>query len=841
MMELKRNLKLPTNTIDQLQFVLTTIRKIEQKNLKMGLIFQDITECYRCLATYNYEVGEDTFKILQGIDARWENLLFQAKTRDIELFPVKQRFTQVTSELREVFMERTIDMKKRFVQEGPDQNNISLEDGLELMNNNKESLLQLINDRTKLVNAQKLFGIEITTCPDLTFVEKQVQQLEELFNVYLFHRDKAQQWSKILWSELDVGLLSKECEDCLEKLNCLPNELKNLNTFRKVSEAIHAFKESLAVIETLKNEALRDRHWQQIMDLTSVHMDLRLSNFTLGKLFDMNLSRFAKEISAITQAAIQERKIEKKLASIKENWSKRNFELGVFKEVPILADTSEMEAELEDDVLNLQTLLNSRFVMHFRNEVQEWDKNLSGLTDCIKIWTTVQQKWMYLEAKQNKKKKKKITTQKCVYVYVNETGVFIGSEDIRTQLKNAAKAFDSIHNEFKNLMENLQSNPNAVRACKDGNRFEDLKRLSNELDACQRSLSDYLESKRNAFPRFFFISDEELLSILGSSDPTTVQEHMLKLFVNCKNLKFRGGHHIIGMESSEGETFDFIETVEATSKVEKWMNGVQKAMRTTLHRIAKEAVFTYPSKNRVDWTYDCLGMVGILGCQIWWTWQVQDTFLKKGGANIIVCVGANPKVSKGNKNAMKQLNEKMTEQINQLIVQVRRSDLTKNQRRKINTLIIIDVHARDIVAGFVRNSVSDANEFEWESQLKFYWDKDLDDVAVRQCTGSFRYGYEYMGLNGRLVITPLTDRCVITLTQALTFHMGGAPAGPAGTGKTETVKDLAKALAIPCFVTNCGEGLDFKAMGSIFSGLIQIGAWGCFDEFNRIEAEVLSV
>lgn len=283
------------------------------------------------------------------------------------------------------------------------------------------------------------------------------------------------------------------------------------------------------------------------------------------------------------------------------------------------------------------------------------------------------------------------------------------------------------------------------------------------------------------------------------------------------------------MIAKDGERVKLHEHFTMEGEVEVYLNRLTESMRRSLKVILNNAVEKAVNWEidtpRHEWLFNYPAQLCITGTQIYWSDETQQALEEYEG---------------GQEDAVKRYLQTCNNRLSALI-QLVLGELSGADRTKIISLITMDVHSRDVVDRLIAQKTEGPNAFAWQQQLRFEWEQPTLDVNVKICDFSCKYFYEWVGNTGRLVITPLTDRCYITLTMALKLYLGGAPAGPAGTGKTETTKDLARALAIPCYVFNCSDQMNFQSIADIFRGLAQTGAWGCFDEFNRIPIEVLSV
>ncbi|XP_049864535.1 dynein axonemal heavy chain 6 [Schistocerca gregaria] len=664
---------------------------------------------------------------------------------------------------------------------------------------------------------QRQFKLEITKFELLDEVLNDVKLRQLLW-------ESVEKWDKLIqeWYEADFSTLDPEemnvttmrfIKNILQLEKGLPENL----ILPQLKYNVELMKDKMAVVTYLRNPSLKPRHWLQIEGVLKYKFPTE-EPITLRLLECIGVFTFPDELQEISGQASSESGLESLLQKVEDAWKTIEFVVLPHrdsKDVFILGGLEEIQQVLDDSNINMSTITSSRHVGPIKPRVDEWASQLQLFSNTLDAWMLCQQGWMYLES-------------------------IFSAPDIQRQLPQEDKMFNIVDKSFKDIMRRTAENPLAMQACTAPGLLETFNRNNVLLDQIMKCLEAYLETKRVAFPRFYFLSNDELLEILAQTrNPFAVQPHLRKCFDAIAKLEF-GVHEkegesgetaatvmttdIVAMISPEGERVALGQGLYARGNVEDWLGKVEEYMFLTLRKRMKFAIGDHNNSEREVWVVSHPAQIILTVSLIIWCENVHLVFMP----------------DKNIKQALAAFEKKCFQDLNSLAAMVR-GDLSKLNRMIICSLITIDVHARDIITSLVKLNVQNSSHFEWLKQLRYYWEEDIDNCVARMSSACYVYGYEYLGASPRLVITPLTDKCYLCLMGALQLDLGGAPAGPAGTGKTETTKDLAKSLAIQCVVFNCSEGLDYKMMGRFFSGLAQSGAWCCFDEFNRIDIEVLSV
>ncbi|KNE55585.1 hypothetical protein AMAG_01476 [Allomyces macrogynus ATCC 38327] len=426
-------------------------------------------------------------------------------------------------------------------------------------------------------------------------------------------------------------------------------------------------------------------------------------------------------------------------------------------EVALIKEFKGVLVELSDQRAVVSSLLATPTAGAFGELLAFWDTRLADLDQCLHNLQAVQKKWVYLAP-------------------------------VITALPQAQQQkFAQVDVTFRALMRQIGADPR-VSQLLTMSQVQQLPDAVKFLELCQRALLAFLEEKRKAFPRFYFIGDEDLLEILSQSalNPLVVQTHLKKLFSGLSSVALEDGR-VKGISSSRGEYVPLLAPITITSSVDEWLSALSSGIQETLAALLKECLHApvggkaYPE-------------------------QITDLVYRI----------------------------QMTARIEQAI----RDGTLAAVQASLDSSSYESIYFQRVIKELVAQRVTSTDDFLWLRVLRYYY---KDGACLVRCfEAEFAYSFEYQGNPSKLVQTPLTDTCFATLMQAMSEGLGGCLYGPAGTGKTESVKSLGYLLGRQVLVFNCDEALDVSSITRLFCGIVKCGAWGCFDEFNRLSAGVLA-
>ncbi|ORY33069.1 putative motor [Naematelia encephala] len=802
-----------SSTAQAVSFI-TFVQDLKRKAKKWGPDIEQYAKGQQTLERQRYSFPNDWLYVDQ-IQGEWGAFTDILKRKDDS---IQEQIAGL--QLKIVAEDKVIDGRiKDFISEWdankPLQGNIKAETAINTLSVFEGRLARLLEEYDLVRRAKEALDLEHTKDERLQPANEELRDLKAVWTALSGIWLRLAQLREILWSAVQPRKLRQELDSILSSTREMPSRMRQYAAFEFIQETIKGLLKANVLIAELRSESLRERHWSKLYKSLRIPSSYQPSSMTLGQVYDLDLKRNENLIKEVVVQAQGEMALEEFLKQVRETWTSYALDLVNYQnKCRLIRGWDELFNKCSEHLNSLSAMKLSPYYRAFEEDAAAWEERLNRIhvlfgTD---VWIDVQRQWVYLE------------------------GIFAGSADIKHLLPVESSRFQNINSEFLTVMKKVNKSPFVLDILNLPGIQKNLERLADLLTKIQKALGEYLEKERSSFPRFYFVGDEDLLEIIGNSkDIRRIMKHLKKMFAGISTLQIDEDESmLLGFASREGEQVSFSAPIVLKDypKINDWLARIESEMRISLARLLSQAVAELrsiltvdqpvPSTTFLSWIDSYPAQLVVLAVQIQWTTLVERALPANGLEAVLNLVA----------NSLDLLADTVLQ------------DIPVLQRRKCEHLITELVHQRDVIRSLLFSNVRDTTNFEWMYHMRFYLNDSADDILlrleVRMADATFPYGYEYLGIPDRLVQTPLTDKCYLTLTQALNNQLGGSPFGPAGTGKTESVKALGVQLGRFVLVFCCDETFDFQAMGRIFLGLCQVGAWGCFDEFNRLEERILS-
>ncbi|SCU96260.1 LAFA_0G05292g1_1 [Lachancea sp. 'fantastica'] len=604
------------------------------------------------------------------------------------------------------------------------------------------------------------------------------------------------------WSDIKLPELKSHLESFLSQQYGDQQNVQNNSVFNSFLTQVHSVNNAYKKLMEIKECHLRARHWSSLLGGNDKNnesyekIDARL----LSLKDILQVVTDSRNLEQVLHEARSEAVLEDSLESIEAHWKSTEFRRKEHLAGLILVTEWRVLFELvDDDLETLRSMKSSAHYKHFDHLCENWERKLNSLASIFKDWSEAQRLWLYLQAALSTRQNSILRSEWSKFEGLSSDFAFLISRVFETNVASDVLIVRDFHKLLQSILESLRK--------------------------IMDSLDKYLDTQRKHFPRLYFLGNEDLLQLMGASQ--NLEQASLnfgKLYMGVSSLHCNE-RAICGVVSREGELLSFEAPIEIGDypEMKDWLIEVDNRIKLAVLTAVESCLARMHQGGLamlIQMFEECLFQAALLSLQIWWTLE-SEKLLNDMNFDIL---------EKEIRDFISHLTYK-AEATNNLIC-----------RKKAENLIIESVHLQSIL-NTLKGCDSAAAVNVWTDTFKYYHSAGvppLQCIQIKVGNSIFYHGLEYIGVPERLIYTPLLSNCFTAMAHALSQKKGGSPFGPAGTGKTETVKALGQNLGRMVLVFNCDDSFDFPSLGRLLLGIAQLGAWGCFDEFNRLNKSIMS-
>ncbi|KAM5165175.1 dynein axonemal heavy chain 5-like [Mantella aurantiaca] len=567
-----QKLNTPVESLEQLNSILTLLEDLQDMENKIDEVYRPIEVMYEHLRSYKLRIPREEVNDVANLRYKWSELMDLTSVVKETLLKEKQEiFKQELDKQVKSFVVEVIQFRNRFDTQGPAAPGVKPEEAVARLHDFNEKY-QIYDAKRKTLNSvQRLFNIVPKTFPELDRTGKDLRLLGTLYILFQKFIEFDQRFRNTLWADVDLTIGNQEIEEYWSECQIWNDKLKDWDAYNEMAHEVKFYEDVFPLLHELKSKEIRNRHWLQVMSVTGSSFPLEANVFKVSHLLNIGLLKFQDQLISIAKAAKKEMDLEIKMRKVEEEWSEQVLSFKPYKKKVVLVkgDSMLLLEELEDAQVLIAQMLTSKEIDPLREEATTWAEKLKNVGEVLELWIEVQELWQNLEE-----------------IYNNPT--------IIQELPQEARRFAKVNRRWTVMMISAYKTKNVLQCCCTGDVPKEvlLKHFYQELEICFSSLKSYLGRMRQAFSRFYFLSDLALASVLSRPcDIKYLQHHLRSLFGGISSMEVEEVEEeesVISEEEAAEVTGPILDFLSVRSGNEGWLSLGQ---RSTTHVTDTESIF----------------------------------------------------------------------------------------------------------------------------------------------------------------------------------------------------------------------------------------------------------